>query len=273
MSQKYPIVFDVETQYSFDEVGGRDQFDKLKVSVVGVFDYSKNEYKAFEENQMDEFENLYRNASFVIGFNINAFDIPVIAPYFKNGQPATPALDLITDIEFVLNRRIGLDALCTATLGTGKTGHGLEALQWFRNGEVEKVKKYCLDDVRLTKDLYEYGKLREQVFAKSREGALQAIPVRWGKESGHFETLKEKLHSAWKKNQVVEIDYVSSNAAGGETHRKTRQIEIRNIRDNEIEAFCRLRQEVRKFYLTRVLAANPIEEFFGADMTRQQALL
>ena len=36
MSEKYPIVFDVETQYSFDEVGGRDQFDKLKVSVVGI---------------------------------------------------------------------------------------------------------------------------------------------------------------------------------------------------------------------------------------------
>lgn len=273
MSNKFPIVFDIETQYSFDEAGGRDQFDKLKVSVAGVYNYADNQYEAFEENQMNEFEKMYRNASLVIGFNIKAFDIPVIAPYFNSSLDEVPVLDLIDDIDLVLNRRIGLDALGLATLGWGKTGHGLEALQWFRNGEIEKVKKYCLDDVRLTKDLYEYGKTHEQIFVKSKEGRIQAIPVRWGKESGYLEVVKNKLENAWKKNQVVEIDYVSSNAVAGETHRKTRRIEIRSIRNNEIEAFCRLRKEVRKFYIERVLNANLVEEFFGADLTRQQSLL
>lgn len=273
MNNKFPIVFDVETQYSFEEVGGRDQFDKLKVSVVGVYNYADNQYAAFEESQMDEFEKMYRNASLIIGFNINAFDLPVIAPYFKGSFSDIPVLDLIKDIEIVLNRRVGLDALGMGTLGQGKSGHGLEALQWFRNGEVEKVKKYCLDDVRLTKDLYEYGKKYEQVFAKSKDGYTQAIPVRWGKEAGYLETLRTRLENAWKKSQVVEIDYVSSSASGGEQHRKTRRIEIRHIRNNEIEAFCRLRQDVRKFYVTRILNANPIEEFFGADITRQGSLL
>ena len=88
-----------------------------------------------------------------------------------------------------------------------------------------------------------------------------------------MEMLRTRLENAWKKSQVVEIDYVSSSASGGEQHRKTRRIEIRHIRNNEIEAFCRLRQDVRKFYVTRILNANPIEEFFGADITRQESLL
>lgn len=271
---KRPIVFDVETQYSFDEVGGRDKFADLKVSVVGVFDYNDGSYRAFEEKEMGEFEAMYRNASLVIGFNIKAFDLPVIAPYFQGPFSDIPVLDLMDDIERVLERRVGLDALAQGTLGEGKTGHGLEALQWFRRGEVEKVKKYCLDDVRLTKDLHEYGKTNGQVFAKSKDGDhIQAIAVRWGQDPTHRLSLREKLHLAWKRGQIVEIDYVSSNAVPGEQYRKKRKIDIRNIRNNEIEAFCHFRQDVRKFNFERILDAIPLNEFFGADLTKQRSLL
>src|SRR3989344_7193306 len=271
---KHPIVFDVETQYSFDEVGGRDHFEELKVSVVGVFNYADGKYNAFEEREMDKFESLYRDASLVIGFNINAFDLPVIAPYFHGAFTDIPTLDLMVDIERVLNRRISLDALAQGTLHEGKSGHGLEALQWFRNGEVERVKKYCLVDVRLTKDLYEHGKTHNQVLAKSKDGEhIQAIAVRWGQDPEHRTTLREKLQLAWKRGQIVEIDYVSSSALGGEQHRKKRKIDIRYIRQNEIEAFCHFRQDVRKFNFERILDAIPLQEFFAADLTRQQTLL
>jgi DEAD/DEAH box helicase domain-containing protein len=32
-----------------------------------------------------------------------------------------------------------------------------EALKWWRNGEFEKVKKYCIEDVRITKDIYDFA--------------------------------------------------------------------------------------------------------------------
>ncbi len=50
-------------------------------------------------------------------------------------------------VQKVLGRRIKLDTLAEATLGKKKSGNGLEAVAWWRNGEVEKVMKYCLDDV------------------------------------------------------------------------------------------------------------------------------
>jgi DEAD/DEAH box helicase domain-containing protein len=55
-----------------------------------------------------------------------------------------------------------------ATLGTGKIGSGLDSLRWWKNGEVEKVRKYCLEDVRLTKELYDWARLHGKV--KYRDG-------------------------------------------------------------------------------------------------------
>ena len=57
----------------------------------------------------------------------------------------------------VAGRRMKLDQIAEGSLGINKTGHGLDAIKWWREGDVEKVKKYCLDDVRITKDIYEYA--------------------------------------------------------------------------------------------------------------------
>lgn len=36
------------------------------------------------------------------------------------------------DIKKSLGRRIGLDAVAKATLGIGKTGHGMDAIEWWK---------------------------------------------------------------------------------------------------------------------------------------------
>ena len=61
------------------------------------------------------------------------------------------------DIKKSLGRRIKLDTIAEATLGRNKSGHGLEAIVWWRNGEKQKVIDYCIEDVRITKDVYEYA--------------------------------------------------------------------------------------------------------------------
>ena len=51
-----------------------------------------------------------------------------------------------------------LDQLAEGTLGTHKSGHGLEAVTWWKKGEHEKVRAYCLDDVKITKEIYDYAR-------------------------------------------------------------------------------------------------------------------
>jgi DEAD/DEAH box helicase domain-containing protein len=66
--------------------------------------------------------------------------------------------------EVRLGRRLKLDTVAQATLGKNKSGNGLEAIEWWRNGEIDKLIYYCKEDVMITRQLYDYalanGKLK-----------------------------------------------------------------------------------------------------------------
>jgi hypothetical protein len=52
---------------------------------------------------------------------------------------------------------VKLDQIAAGTLGTKKSGHGLDAVRWWRQGELDKIKKYCVDDVKITKRIYDHA--------------------------------------------------------------------------------------------------------------------
>ena len=67
------------------------------------------------------------------------------------------AEDDLAEIRKSLGRRLSLDMVAAGTLGTSKIGDGLAAVRWWQQGEIEKIRTYCQEDVRLTKELYEYA--------------------------------------------------------------------------------------------------------------------
>ena len=174
------IVLDIETKKGFDEVGGRSNLTELGVSLVGIYRYREEKYEAYEEPELGKLEPVLSQADLVIGFNIRRFDFPVLQPYFKNLKLADlPLFDLLEDIEKILGHRVSLDSIAQSTLGEGKSGSGLDALRFYQTGEIEKLKKYCLDDVRLTKEVYEFGKRFGKIYFSSRTGGKVETPVHW----------------------------------------------------------------------------------------------
>lgn len=176
------IVLDLETQKSFDDVGGGRNLQLLKVSVVGIYDYSDGEYKAFEEQEIPRLEEILRKTALIIGFNIKRFDFPVLQPYLSLDLGKVPYLDIMEEFVRIKGHRISLESLARATLGEGKSGDGLEALRFYRKGKMEELKDYCLDDVRLTKELYEYGIKNRKLYYTSRSlfaTGKDSIPVNW----------------------------------------------------------------------------------------------
>ena len=163
-----PIVLDLETQYSFQEVG--HDLKKLKVSVVGIYEYATNQYLAFREEEFSQLFYRLEKASLLVGFNINKFDLPVLAPYYLGKMSQFKTLDLLDEVEKQLGHRVALDDLARATLGTKKSGHGFLAIDYFRNGEWEKLIAYCLDDVRITRELYEYGLKNNKIYFNDFRG-------------------------------------------------------------------------------------------------------
>ncbi len=167
MSDK--IVFDIETKNSFADVGGHDNLRDLQVSVVGAYSYRDDRYYCFDEHELFKLEALLKRAYLLVGFSSKRFDVPVLAKYLSIDVAAIPHFDILEEVEKSFGRRVGLGILAEANLGVGKTGHGLEAIELYRQGEIEKLKSYCVNDVRITKDLYERIKSQGFLWVPERD--------------------------------------------------------------------------------------------------------
>lgn len=170
------IVFDIETKNTFDEVGAGNH-KGLRVSVVALYDYVTDEFKVFREENLSELWSLLEKASLLIGYNSKYFDVPVLQNYYLGNLLQLPHLDLLEEIKKSAGFRLKLDDVARATLQTQKSGHGLQAVEWYKAGEWEKIEKYCTDDVRITRDLYEFGKKHKQIFYPDITGGVKPLPV------------------------------------------------------------------------------------------------
>ena len=159
VSKKTPlhkVVFDIETSNIFDEVGSNDA-TKLDISVVALYSSLSDEYTVYEVEEFDKMWPIFESADMLIGYNSDHFDIPLLNKYYAGDLTTIKSLDILVEIRNSLGRRLRLDTIAEATLGTNKSGHGLEAVQWWREGRKDEVKKYCIDDVRITKEVYDYA--------------------------------------------------------------------------------------------------------------------
>ncbi|MCR4328063.1 MAG: ribonuclease H-like domain-containing protein [Patescibacteria group bacterium] len=157
------LVFDIETQNFFTDPGvGWDNFEALKISVVGIYSYNQDNYICLEESEMRAVADLFEGANRIVGFSINRYDVPVLQAYFnrfkEGGKPdlwKKDRVDLLKEIEMATGSRISLNKVAEANLGGGKDKKGSEAPELYRAGKIDELKEYCLKDVRLTKDLYD----------------------------------------------------------------------------------------------------------------------
>ncbi len=170
------IVLDIETQNTYQEAGSRDN-RLLKVSLVGVYFFATDSYRAYLESELPSLWPELEKASRVIGYNIKWFDWPVLNNYYPGDLGQLETLDILEKIEQRLGFRVKLDAVSQATLGFGKIGHGLQAVEFYRTGEMEKLRAYCLQDVRVTKEIYEYGLKQKRIFFQDHFGGRVEITV------------------------------------------------------------------------------------------------
>ncbi|MEK7576189.1 MAG: ribonuclease H-like domain-containing protein [Patescibacteria group bacterium] len=262
------IVIDIETEKDFKEVGGKQNMHLLGVTVVGAYEYSANAFIAFEKEEFPRLESMFEASSILIGFNIKHFDIPVLQPHVKFDLGRLDVLDLMDEVERGLGFRVSLDNLSRATLGVGKTGMGLEAIDWWRDGQKDKVKDYCLQDVRLTRDLYEFGKEHGYVLADTRDRGRVKIEVRWRDTAP---AIKRILADALARRVAIMVDYKVED--GSRVLPSRRKIDIYSIGVNSFEGYCHTRGGIRTFHIERVTAATPTSELYQLQNDVQQSLI
>src|ERR1035437_1863022 len=150
------ITFDIES-ISDSFVRGHIDVNEQELTVVAIHDSDTGEYSSFFKDELHKLWPLIERADMLIGFNSDSFDIPLLNRYYPGDLSHIRSLDLLSEVQKVLGRRIRLQSLAEATLGRGKSGDGLKAGVWWREGKKEQVREYCIEDVRLTRELYDYA--------------------------------------------------------------------------------------------------------------------
>ena len=150
------ITFDIES-ISDSFVRGRIDVAEQELTVVAIHDSHTGEFSSYFREELPHLWPILEHADLLIGFNSDAFDIPLLNRYYPGDLSRLHSLDLLSEVQKVLGRRIRLESLAEATLGRGKSGDGAKAGGWWKEGDREKVREYCIEDVRLTRELYDYA--------------------------------------------------------------------------------------------------------------------
>ncbi len=174
------VYFDLETQKIFDEVGGRTGIANLLVACAVTWSTVRGDFAVYWEKDVPALVAELKSADRVIGFNIVNLDYEVLRPYAPAENFRTfRTTDMLADIYRMLNFRVSLDSLAKATLGVTKSASGLQSVEWFRAGELDKVAEYCKSDVDLTRRLYEFGRDNGFLYYYSKLGSKLKVQVNW----------------------------------------------------------------------------------------------
>ena len=159
MKQNEPriIYLDLETQKLAHDVGGWHNTHLMRVSVAVIYDSLEKRFLSFTEDTINNLIARLKKADLIVGFNIRRFDYGVLSAYTGEELRELPTFDILEDIYNRLGFRLGLDHLAKETIDQGKSADGVQAVEWFRQGEMKKLTDYCQQDVVATRDLFLYG--------------------------------------------------------------------------------------------------------------------
>ena len=173
------LYFDLETQKSAEDVDGWGNIHLMGLAVGVVWDSLEQKYFSYLENEASKLVEKLRTANLVVGFNVKKFDYGVLQPYADFDLHEITTFDMLEDIKMKLNHRLSLNHLAENTLNSKKSADGLISLQWYKEGKIDKIVEYCQQDVKVTRDLFEYGEKYDHIKYKTRSGVAKDLKVDW----------------------------------------------------------------------------------------------
>jgi DEAD/DEAH box helicase domain-containing protein len=169
---------DLETQRSAEDVGGWHNAHLMRLALAVVYDGREGRFETYREADVEALLDKLGAADLVIGFNLLRFDYRVLRGYTDRDLRALPTYDLLEAIHGRLGFRVSLGHLGEETLGEPKSADGLQALQWWKEGRLEEIERYCRKDVALVRDLFEHARCHGHLLFRTRRGERVRVPLR-----------------------------------------------------------------------------------------------
>jgi len=146
MSKISEVIFDIETQKLFDEIG-QDDIEKLGVSIVCAYRRTVDEEGREIEGEMGSFwekdlSGLWQwmeRADRIIGYNSVKFDVAILAPLAPYDIRKLPHFDILDHIKAAIGYRMSLDAMARETLGKEKNDVGINAVIYYKVADAARA--------------------------------------------------------------------------------------------------------------------------------------
>ena len=161
---KNTIVLDIETSDIFGPTKRKPT--DLNMSVLGVYSYVSDTYKAYtaDNEKHTPFDDFWKalvdeKIERIVTYNGNHFDLPIIQKYAPEGFNILTdfeSVDIMREILMTTGSRHKLDNVAKGCDIEQKSASGLDAVKWWNEGKHEKVKEYCIQDVKVTRLLHEH---------------------------------------------------------------------------------------------------------------------
>ncbi|HYE60282.1 MAG TPA: ribonuclease H-like domain-containing protein [Candidatus Kapabacteria bacterium] len=160
------IVFDIET---FGDI--RD-LSSMKITCVSIYEYEHDRYRSFDEHELSQLWPILERAERLIGYNSEHFDLPILGRYYTGNLTLIPHLDILKEIKVATGSRYKLNDIAKATLQIEKSADGLQAMEWYKEGKIDLIKQYCEQDVKVTKEVYDFGRMNKMLYYPNLTGEI-----------------------------------------------------------------------------------------------------
>lgn len=126
------------------------------VSYMSYYDSETDKIIGFFEKDVKKFEKVLNDADFVVGYNIFGYDYPVLKKYFQFDEKKLNSVDIFKLIVEQHKIFLKLDNIGTTTLNYPKVASGLDAVRFYNEGKLDKLKEYCDADVDITTQVFDF---------------------------------------------------------------------------------------------------------------------
>lgn len=168
-------VFDAEIKERIENLpNGWKDHHLMGVSVLVIFDYRTMRYRIFGDANIEEAISILNTYDIVVGFNTVGFDWKLLRATYPMLYQTTYAKRVSKDFDILREIWISLgldpdnfngkthggyklDHVAEETVQLRKTGDGANAPKLYQQGLLFELIDYCVQDVKIEKELFEFA--------------------------------------------------------------------------------------------------------------------
>lgn len=173
------LYLSLTTRKSVEDVGGWQHKHLLGLGVAVTYDTADKRYRMYTADTADDLFACLQAADMIIGFNTRDFDYQILQPYTASALTTLPTLAILDEIHQVLGFRLSFRHVLKETLDIDRPDDSIQNLQWYQEGERERIAQLCRRDIDMLRHLIDYGNTHGVLCYRDQLGTRHAFPVSW----------------------------------------------------------------------------------------------